>query len=542
MLRRLGRRLVDTVRRGRPVCRPAGFGLGTRSLFRGRWKARQGGHAGPPLQALRASLALLLVVIFASTPATASADSISDLRARIGQAQTAVRELTSRRQGQQGTVEQLRGVTGAYAADLRKVDAELMAAVGRFRQAEADLERVDAEAARLEEEIAAKEEAVQQRANVYGTRLRALYKFTRTSPLEQLLGARSFTDALHRMTMMQAVTRVDNRLLGQLRAEHDELARAREALAQKRAEQAALRDELDQQRLALEERRAEQAALVARAQQEQRSAEMALSELDREAQSQAARIRALELQFQRELEEIERQRQEEIRRLEQQREQERQAQAAATAQAIAQATAAAQARVQATQTAQAAATSRVAPTATPAGGRLAPSPTATVPAAARLAGTATPRAGLPGSVNTSTLQPSAYNMQYPVGNPVVTTEWGERTFAQNFHTGIDLAQQSRTPVLAASDGVVLEAGLAVPGKPDQSYGMMVTIGHGNNLSTLYAHLDVGAYAPTVKAGDRVKRGQIIGYIGMTGITSGPHVHFEVRENGQPQNPRKYLPR
>ncbi|CAA9281116.1 MAG: hypothetical protein AVDCRST_MAG77-3851 [uncultured Chloroflexi bacterium] len=515
--------------------------------------------------------ALLAFFVFALvlTPTTANADTLSDLRARIGQAQSAVRDLTGRRQGQRVVVEQLRGVTGAYAAELRKVDADLMAAVGRFRQAEADLERVDAEAVRLEGEIAAKEEAVRQRAGVYGTRLRALYKFTRTSPLEQLLGARSFTDALHRMTMMQAVTRVDNRLLGQLRSEHDELTLAREALARNRAEQAVLRDELDQQRVALEERRAEQASLVLMAQQEQRTAESALSEFDRESQTQASRIRSLELQFERELAEIERQRQEEIQRLEQQRFAQATAaravaDASATAQARVQATQAAQSAqaaqaAQATQTAQAArpsasptqAASRPGATATPARAA-APTSTAGTGVATTLAGvgattspaarTAATQAPLPGSVSTGSLQPSSYNMQYPVPNPVVTTEWGERTFAQNFHTGIDLAQQSRTAVLAAADGVVLEAGLAVPGKPDQSYGMMVIVGHGGNLSTLYAHLDVGSYAPTVKAGERVKRGQTIGYIGMTGITSGPHVHFEVRENGQPQNPRKYLPR
>ena len=87
---------------------------------------------------------------------------------------------------------------------------------------------------------------------------------------------------------------------------------------------------------------------------------------------------------------------------------------------------------------------------------------------------------------------------------------------------------------------MLEAGLAVPGKPDQSYGMMVIIAHDTKLTTLYAHMDTGNYGPTVKPGDTVKRGQIIGYIGMTGITSGPHLHFEVRENGIPLNPNKFL--
>ena len=461
----------------------------------------------------------LLAALLTLQPAVVSADTLSDLKARIAQAQTSVQQLTARRQGQQGIVEQLRGVTGAQTSDLRRVDADLIAAVNRFNQAEAALDRVDAEIARLEAAIAEKELAVSKRADVYGTRLRALYKFTRTSPLEQLLAASSFTDALHRITMMQAVTRVDNRLLGQLRGEHDELKSDRQSLEDRRAEAINLRAELDEQRRVLEARRADQARLVAQAQSEQRAAEGALSELDRAAADQVANVQALSLRYQKELEELERLRLEEQRRQEALRVA---AAATATAQAQAQANATATARAMPTQT----------------GGRPAPTP---IPGR----GTPTPRAtiaALPGAVQTDRLQPSAYNMVYPVVRPVITTEYGERTFAQSFHTGIDMANNERTPVLAASDGTVLEVGLAVPGKPSQSYGMTVVIGHDTKLATRYAHLDVGNYGPTVKAGDRVKRGQIIGYIGMTGITSGPHLHFEVLESGQHRDPRRYLPK
>lgn len=455
---------------------------------------------------VRLCLTLAVLVCQALLPATASADTLTDLRARISQAQASVKDLSALRQGQQKIVEQLRGASNARAADLRRVDAELTAAVSRYRQAEASLAQVEAETRRLEGQIAEQESAVQQRADVYSSRLRALYKFTRTSPLEQLLGAQSFSEALQRMTMMQAVARVDNRLLGQLRQEYAELMQAREALAQKHAEAAALRNELDSQRRALEQRRAEQASLANLAQQEQRQAEGTLSELDREAQAQSARIVGLQAQYQRQIEEVERQRQEAARR-EALRQEELRRQAA-----------------QATATAQAQAAARTGGT----GGAPAPRPPAT----------------LPGTVNTAGLQPSSYNMIWPVNNPVITAEYGVRTFAQSSHTGIDLAQRSRTPILAAADGVVLEAGLAVAGKPHQSYGMMVTIAHGGpqKLSTLYAHLDVGAYGPTVRAGQTVRRGEIIGYIGMTGITSGPHLHFEVRENGQHKNPRLYLPK
>ena len=483
----------------------------------------------PTVSRVRAHLlpSVVLAALLTLQPAIASADALSDLRARIARAQVGVQQLTTRRQGQQGIVEQLRGVAGAQFATLRSVDAELIAAVNRFNAAEAALGRVDADIALLEGEIAAKELAVSERADVYGTRLRALYKFTRSSPLEQLLAASNFTDALHRITMMQAVTRVDNRLLGQLREEHDELKNDRNRLDERRAEAVVLRAEIEQQRRELEARRADQARLAAQAQSEQRLAEGALSDLDRAAASQVASVQALSLQYQKELEELERLRAEELRRQEAQRQA---AVATATAQAQAQAQVQAQAQANATATARALPTQTSGrPAATPTPGRGAPTPQATV-------------AALPGAIQTDRLQPSAYNMVYPVVRPVVTTEYGERTFAQSFHTGIDLAHNNRTPVLAAADGAVLEAGLAVPGKPEQSYGMTVLIGHDTKLSTRYAHLDVGAWGPTVKPGDRVKRGQIIGYIGMTGITSGPHLHFEVLESGQHRDPRKYLPK
>jgi murein DD-endopeptidase MepM/ murein hydrolase activator NlpD len=127
-----------------------------------------------------------------------------------------------------------------------------------------------------------------------------------------------------------------------------------------------------------------------------------------------------------------------------------------------------------------------------------------------------------------------------VANPVVTTEFGEPNFAQAAHTGIDLAHRLNAPVVAAGDGIVIACGLAVPDDPAESYGMLVAIAHDRAVSTLYAHLDGGAHAPAVKVGDRVGRGQLIGHIGMTGLTSGPHVHFEVRVAGQVQDPRQYL--
>jgi murein DD-endopeptidase MepM/ murein hydrolase activator NlpD len=121
---------------------------------------------------------------------------------------------------------------------------------------------------------------------------------------------------------------------------------------------------------------------------------------------------------------------------------------------------------------------------------------------------------------------------YPIRNFVITTYFGRRGAFQRYHTGVDFAAPHGTPIYAARSGQVEVAGWSTWG-----YGYHVIIDHGGGVETLYGHMS----RFVVSAGEWVERGQLIGYVGSTGWSTGPHLHFEVRVGGSPRNPLAYLP-
>ena len=112
----------------------------------------------------------------------------------------------------------------------------------------------------------------------------------------------------------------------------------------------------------------------------------------------------------------------------------------------------------------------------------------------------------------------------------VSSPYGLRFNGTEFHQGIDIAADMGTPIVATADGVVTAAGW------NGGYGNMVDVDHGGGIVTRYGH----ASAVAVTVGQQVRRGEVIAYVGSTGRSTGPHVHYEVRVDGQPVNPAGYL--
>ena len=136
--------------------------------------------------------------------------------------------------------------------------------------------------------------------------------------------------------------------------------------------------------------------------------------------------------------------------------------------------------------------------------------------------------------------PSEYSgtLAWPMSG-TITQEFGCTGFpwepplgnCSHFHTGIDIADPLGTTIHAAGDGKVLYAG------PLSDGAWVVIIAHSSNLISLYGHVKTNI---PVRAGQQVRKGQVIAYVGMTGHTTGPHLHWSVKLNDQWVNPRLFL--
>jgi murein DD-endopeptidase MepM/ murein hydrolase activator NlpD len=134
------------------------------------------------------------------------------------------------------------------------------------------------------------------------------------------------------------------------------------------------------------------------------------------------------------------------------------------------------------------------------------------------------------AANTARPEPVESGLMMPVSGGHITSYFGNRYHPilhyVRFHAGLDIGASWGSPIVAAGDGRIVAAGWA------GGYGREVQIAHAAGIVSLYGHMSEIVAAP----GSYVRAGQLIGYVGSSGLSTGPHVHFEVRQNGTPVNP------
>lgn len=147
---------------------------------------------------------------------------------------------------------------------------------------------------------------------------------------------------------------------------------------------------------------------------------------------------------------------------------------------------------------------------------------------------------LPGHIAAATRaedKDGAITFESPLPGHAVNSRFGLRQLSfeprARMHDGVDIAAPAGSPIHSTADGTVTRTGLS------SSYGHFVEVAHGDGLTSFYAHM---SHTAGLKPGTKVAAGEVLGYVGSTGHSTGPHLHFEIRDDGKPLNPQDFMGR
>lgn len=416
--------------------------------------------------------------------------------------------------------------TAAHAR-LQQDQDDLRSAQAQLRTADQQRQQTASDAAALASQLEAMDADIANRTKQIAAVLVQMYKLSQTSALTLLLNANNVSDGLNRLTMLGMVSQHDQDLMVQLANERDLARRQHAVLAAELASTQQLEAELTAQHEEISLRANDEEQLIQQVQTElalaQTSFQQQAATLDGNIKTVQQRITANRQQFaanrapllakQATLVGIQHGTQQQLSQAQQQQ--------ATALEQIAQAERDQQAATQLIQQLQAAAA------------RAAAAEQARELAAKRAAA-ARQHTALP-------VSSGALRFIWPISGQI-TQGFGPTSWTMeppghgyaHFHTGIDIAAAYGAPVHAAAAGMVIHTGWF--SGSNWGYGNCIIIVHNGTISTLYGHLS--GYA--VSANQYVQQGQVIGYEGSTGNSSGPHLHFEVRVNGNAVNPYAYL--
>jgi murein DD-endopeptidase MepM/ murein hydrolase activator NlpD len=431
-----------------------------------------------PVRVLSLAVAVALAVVV--LPAGAGAQQAE--QAQLQQARDRLAEL-----GRE--IDAASEVASSAEAELADADAKLREVEAVVNEVAAAVDRQQGAVREAEDRLAAVESEAAEVAAAFADRASRMFKGGPSLPFQTLLSSGGAEDAMTRTSYLRVITQADRVTIETLEAAETAVDAQRERLLE------------EQQRL--EAMLAEQQELLAEVQRLRESRALAAADARDQLRQLEAEQDSLE-EDQARLEALIRQKQEEARR-----EAERRAAAQRAAEERAAEERAANERRAAEQRA-ASETSSAGPGSASSG-----SAAASAPAGSSSGGSA------------PTSAPSSSGFAWPLCAPV-TSEYGPRW--GRMHRGIDQGASTGTAIGASKAGTVIFAGW------QGGYGNLTLIDHHDGVVTAYAHQSSFA----VRSGASVSQGQTIGYVGSTGNSTGPHLHFETRVNGSAVNPRQYL--
>ncbi len=389
--------------------------------------------------------AMLLTLLVGILPVSAAAKSSSEIKSEI-----------SSLKGEQADIQdQLKDLEAEQDATWESIE-EMVQQKNNIDQQigllYADIDLINEQIRSYTELIAANQEELdiaernlQELTDQNAERIQAMEEEGKVSVWSVIFKAKSFSDLIDRLNMMQEIQEADERRMDALREAAEVVNLAREELTSEKANLEQSRTELKEQQAKLDEKRVEAEELLAQLTADKRTLDQLEAEYEADEAKLSAEIAAAELEYTKALEK------------------EKEALAGAS-----------------------------------------DAPTA----------------------NAAWKRPCSWRK--------LTSPYGYRTHPTTgqwkFHSGVDLANDKGTPIKAARSGTVTVATYG------SSYGYYVTINHGDGFSSLYAHMT----HYVVSRGEYVEQGQVIGYMGSTGRSTGPHLHFSIFYNGSSVNPMNYI--
>lgn len=430
------------------------------------------------------AIALGLAMVLGISPTVIANQQLEDAKAEKAKIQSNLNSQASK-------IDSTRSEVNSVGRELAELDKKVTVARNELNQVNYEIEKLEAEIAKVKQELEAAKENLKEKQEIFGARMKVMYTNGSVGYLEVILNSKDMESLLTNTEMLNAIAKQDRDLIEEIKDQIEIIKEKEKELEVKQAELESKRAIVEEKKNQLEAATAEKAAYMSNLQNNLSVYESEYDAMLRESDEIERKI----VGIQNELAEKERARKEK-----EQQEYERQ-QAAKKQEESSKSTA------QSTNTSKKSSTRTRTTSSTAVKER--------------------PMAAEPSTRSNK-------SMTWPVpGHSRISSPFGYRIHPilgyRKFHSGVDIPAPAGTPVVAAKDGTVITATFM------NSYGNVVMIDHGDTV-TVYAHNS----SLKVRPGQKVSRGQVVSLCGSTGLSTGPHVHFEVRVGGKVVNPLGYI--